>query len=59
MEIDGAGDLAYARGTFSWTFRVGEGEPVSDAGKWIAIWRRQPDGSWLASHDIWNSDRAP
>jgi ketosteroid isomerase-like protein len=59
VEIEGRGDLAYARGIFSWTFRVAEGEPFSDTGKWIAIWRRQADGSWLLSHDIWDSDRVP
>lgn len=28
----------------------------ADAGKFIEIWTRQPDGSWLISDDIFNSD---
>lgn len=57
MEIDGRDDLAFARGTYEWTVRVGEGEPATDRGKWLTIWRRQTDGSWLLSQDIWNSDQ--
>ena len=59
VAIDGRGDLAFARGTYSWTVRVGEGEPVSDTGKWLTIGRRQADGTWLLSQDIWNSDQGP
>ena len=53
-EIDGRGDLAYFRATYSLTF--GGEEPFTDVGKWIAILRKQPDGSWLYSAWIWNSD---
>ncbi len=59
IEIDGCGDLAFARGSYSWTLRVGDGEPARDHGKWLTIWRKQPDGTWLLSQDIWNSDQAP
>ena len=58
-EIDGRGDLAFARGTYLWTVRVGEVEPITDHGKWLTIWREQADGTWLLSRDIWNSDQAP
>lgn len=59
VEIDGRGDLVFSRGTYSWTVAVGEGEPVADHGKWLTIWRKQADGTWLLSQDIWNSDQAP
>ena len=58
-EIDGRGDLAFARGTYVWTVRVGDGEPVPDGGKWLTVWRKQADGTWLLSQDIWNSDQTP
>jgi ketosteroid isomerase-like protein len=58
-EIDGRGDLAFARGTYSWTVRIGDGEPAPDSGKWLTIWRKQADGTWLLSQDIWNSDQSP
>lgn len=56
IEIEGRGDLAYARHTYAWTVRIGDGDPMPDRGKALTIWRRQPDGRWLLSRDIWNSD---
>ncbi len=57
IETGGFSSLAYTRGSFSTTFTVeGMAEPVSDTGKYIEIWRKGPDGSWLADHVIWNSD---
>jgi ketosteroid isomerase-like protein len=57
VEIDGRDGLAYARGEHSWTFTVeGVDEPSGESGKWIMIWRKQPDGTWLITHDIWNAN---
>lgn len=56
-EIDGRGDLAYVRGTYSMTIEMqGAPEPIQDIGKYIEIRVKQPDGSWLISRDIFNSD---
>ena len=55
-EIEGRGDLAYFRATYRMTTSIGDAEPATDVGKWIAILRKQPDGSWLYSAWIWNSD---
>lgn len=56
-EIAGANGLAYARGTWTWTgVPPGMTEPVSEAGKHLAIARRQEDGSWLWTVAMWNSD---
>lgn len=57
LEIEGRGDLAYVRGTYSETVtRPGADTPTKDTGKYIEIWRKQPDGSWKVIRDIWNSD---
>ena len=57
LEIDGLGTLAYLRGTYSQTYTVGESpEPISVTGKHLAILQKQPDGSWLVTRWIWNSD---
>ena len=57
VEIDGRGDLAYARGTYSVTVQPeGVPEPIQDTGKYLEIRRKQEDGSWLITIDIWNSD---
>jgi ketosteroid isomerase-like protein len=56
-EIDGLGTLAYLRGAYTETFTIGDApEPISVTGKHLAILRRQPDGSWLITRWIWNSD---
>jgi uncharacterized protein (TIGR02246 family) len=56
-EVDGRGDLAYARGSYESTGMVeGAPESVTEQGKWIAIVQKQPDGSWLAKAVCWNSD---
>jgi uncharacterized protein (TIGR02246 family) len=56
-EVDGRGDLAYARGPYSIIFTVeGVEEAMSDDGKFVAIFLKQEDGSWLTSRLIYNSD---
>jgi ketosteroid isomerase-like protein len=55
QEIDGRDGLAYLRATYSSTFTLG-GEPGEGVGKYLAILRKQPDGEWLATVWIWNSD---
>lgn len=30
---------------------------MSQAGKWVQIWRRQRNGEWRVAAEIWNSDR--
>jgi len=57
VEIDGRGDLAYTRGTYSMTMVMdGAPEPVTLIGKNLAIWRKQSDGSWLIAVEMFNSD---
>jgi len=59
-EIEGGPDLAYVRGKYAMTLRIGNDQaPIEDRGKYIEIRRRQPDGSWLLWRDIFNSDLAP
>ena len=54
--IDGRGDLAFVRGTYSMMMEM-EGMPaVPETGKYIEIRRKQEDGSWLLAVDIFNSD---
>jgi ketosteroid isomerase-like protein len=56
VEIGGAGDVAYVYGEYQMTIAA-EGEmPVQDKGKYIEIWKRQPDGLWKVAFDIFNTD---
>lgn len=53
VEVASAGDLAYVTGTY-------EDKPKdkgsADRGKYLAVWKKQSDGSWKMVADIWNSD---
>ena len=56
-EVDGALDIIYVRGTYEMTAHPdGAPEPVDDVGKYLEIRRRQPDGSFLFSVDMFSSD---
>lgn len=56
LEIDGYGDIAYARGTYAETVTAnGLDEPIEDSGNVLAIVRKQPDSSWLIAIWMWNS----
>ena len=57
LELDGRGDLAYARITYSLKVKMpGAEEPVVDTGKGMEIWKKQKDGSWKVYCDVFNSD---
>ena len=53
VELYGAEDMAYVYGWYNLDF--GEDMP-GDKGKYIEIWRRQEDGSWRITHDIFNTN---
>ena len=43
-------------GKFSLNIQNEGGKSLPDSGKYVAVWKRQPDGAWLLDVDIWNSD---
>lgn len=54
--IEGCSELAYRLGTYTFKFPLpGSEEPGIDTGKFVEIWKKQPDGSWLIAVDIWNA----
>jgi len=57
IEIEGRGDLAYVRGTYSYTLVGPDGHQTDeDRGKYLEIRRKQKDGRWLMTIDTYNSD---
>lgn len=40
-------------------YELRAGADVIDAGKYVVVHRKQPDGGWRWGLDIWNSDSAP
>ena len=57
-EIEGRGDLAYARGryTLDGTPKAKDAAPLHDEGKFLEVLRRQPDGTWRYAVDMYSSD---
>ena len=50
----GSGDLGYTFGTYSRTFTGPDGAENRQAGRYLSVWRRQPDGSWKVVADTGN-----
>lgn len=60
-EVDGRGDLAYLRGHYKLTAspKAKGGAALSDEGKFVEVLKRQADGHWRYTTDIYNSDLPP
>ena len=56
IEIEGYEDLAYVRGTSIVTREIPGHSPVSFEGKFLDIRRRDVDGSWKVSVDMFSPD---
>ena len=55
-DMDGDYLIAYSRGRYSMTMAPPGAPPIHDTGKFVVIYRKQDDGSWKVSRDIFNSD---
>jgi ketosteroid isomerase-like protein len=51
-----SGDLGYAFGTYEQTAPDKSGVLAHTTGKWMSVFRKQPDGSWGAVADTYNVD---
>jgi ketosteroid isomerase-like protein len=58
-EVARSGEIGYTMGTYLATMMGDDGKPVTEPGKWLSIWKKQPDGSWRIAVDIYNTDTAP
>jgi ketosteroid isomerase-like protein len=58
VEVARAGDIAYTLGTYQLTLNDANGKPIVDHGKYVTIWRKQPDGGWKSIVDMFNTDLA-
>jgi len=56
VEVSRAGDLAYVQGTYSQTMNDTTGKPVTDSGKYVVVYKKQPEGKWKLVIDMSNSD---
>jgi ketosteroid isomerase-like protein len=56
VELGKSADLAWVSGTYEVTMNDPTGKPIHDRGKYLEVWKRQPDGNWKCGADMWNSD---
>ena len=56
-EVEVSGDLAYGRGKAKVKLLPKDGgETLYSTAKYLNILKRQPDGTWKTTHDIWNGN---
>ncbi len=57
ISVESAGsNTAYEIGTYTMRVPVPGKTDMKDLGKYMAVWKKQADGSWKIHSDIWNSN---
>lgn len=57
MMASKGGDMVYSEGAYTMTMTDPKTKkPVTDKGKYLTVYTKQPDGSWKAIADTFNSD---
>ncbi len=59
VTVSRAGDLAYLVGTYEISLNDAEGNPETEHGKYVEVWKKHPDNTWKHVLAIWNSDQPP
>ena len=54
-----SGDMVVEVGQFTSTSQTGEEAPVARSDRYLLVWRRQPNGTWLIQYDMWHTPAAP
>ena len=52
IEVAQSGELAYATGTSEVSFTGPDGKMLRETNESLAIWSKQPDGSWKCSYEV-------
>jgi len=55
-DVDSRSDLAYEIGAYTLKIQPKSGSAMTEAGKYVTIWKRQTDGSWKIAVDTWNTN---
>jgi ketosteroid isomerase-like protein len=53
--LEVAGDVAVEVGTWRQEGQLGGADPRESAGRYLVVWRRQPDGAWKMQFDSWTA----
>ena len=59
VEVAKSSDLGWTSGPYEITETDASGKPMTDKGKYLAVWKKQADGSWKCVADIFNTDLPP
>ena len=57
-DVGSGGDLGFTRGSYEMTVDSPEG-PVAINGKYLTIWKKQADGTWMVTADMFNANGPP
>ena len=55
-DVSTAGDVGYTTGTYAAKANNMAGNPATEVGKYVAVWKKQSDGHWKVEEDIFNAD---
>jgi ketosteroid isomerase-like protein/lysophospholipase L1-like esterase len=58
-DVSRSGDLGYTWGTYELHGAGPDGQPRASYGKYVTIWKKQPDGAWRAVLDTGNPGPPP
>ena len=56
QDVIAAGDYAIEMGAVTMTLQPKTGKAMNDVGKYLTVWKKQPDGSYKIVRDIMNTD---
>lgn len=58
VEAAQSGELVYDVGVYTVIAKASKGKAqTTDGGKYLAVWKKQADGSWKVEAQTWNSDK--
>jgi len=57
IEVAKSGDLAYDVGTFELKSNDAQGNVTTEVGKYVVVWKKQPDKTWKAVIDMFSTDK--
>ena len=56
--VSASGDMAYGLGTNAVTFNGPDGKTITERGRAVTVWRKDPAGAWKCVIDTWNPEPA-
>ncbi len=56
QKVEAINDIAYELGRYSLNINTSDSTNFNNEGKYVVIWKKQGDGNWKISDDIFNTD---